>query len=375
MKKKRSRARSASRPKPVRAGARKKASRATSPAAGRGRADTRILEALHRISDAIRSRSDLDTVLQTIAREATGCFPGDVCSIMLLDDSHRDLIFSAQHGLPDWDAQHIRFKLGEGIAGWVAKHAKPAVVPDVAEDRRFMAIPGQKGAIRSMCCVPLLSAGRVIGVLTLTHSTKVGAFGESDLAQANLLATHISMNIENHRLYELSVSDGLTQTYNRRYFDKRFAEELSYARRFRESVSLCMIDIDLFKSLNDAHGHLTGDLVLSRLAATLKGNLRDYDILARYGGEEFALIAPNTPKRGAAVVADRLRQLVERLTVPQGNLDLHVTVSVGVAAFPDDGIDPETVIAVADQALYSAKEAGRNRVVVAGGSGGAHTLG
>lgn len=350
------------------------AGRRSTSSAARARADTRILGALHRISDAIRSRSDLDTVLQTIAREAVGCFPCDVCSIMLLDDRHHELIFSAQHGLPDWDAQHIRFKLGEGIAGWVAKHAKPAVVADVAEDRRYIAIPGQRAPIRSMCCVPLLSNGRVIGVLTLTHGAKAGVFGESDLVQLNLLATNVSMNIENHRLYELSVSDGLTQLYNRRYFDKRFAEELSYARRFRESVSLCMIDIDLFKSLNDAHGHQTGDLVLSRLAATIKGNLRDYDILARYGGEEFALIAPNTPKRGAVVVADRLRQVVERLTVPRGVEDLRVTVSVGVAAFPDDGIEPAAVIAAADQALYSAKEAGRNRVVVAGGTAGAQSF-
>lgn len=170
------------------------------------------------------------------------------------------------------------------------------------------------------------------------------------------------------QLREMAITDGLTGLYNYRYFKEQLSHEVDRAARHHECFSLIMLDIDHFKHYNDTHGHLAGDEVLKALARLLRDNVRKIDVAARYGGEEFALILVQTPKQASGVVARKLQALVEefpfahREEQPQGRL----TISMGVATYPEDASSAEELIAVADRRLYRAKAQGRNRVIMRG---------
>lgn len=175
------------------------------------------------------------------------------------------------------------------------------------------------------------------------------------------------LNELNERLQELSVTDGLTGAYNHRYFYGKLDEEMRRAERYGRPLSLIMADIDYFKHYNDAHGHVEGDNVLRGVVSCIRKNIREQDTLARYGGEEFAVILPETGKKEAADVAERIRVCMlaqpfpRKDTQPGGT----ITISLGVAAIPYDAVDPKGLVEKADGALYRAKNNGRNMVEVA----------
>lgn len=168
------------------------------------------------------------------------------------------------------------------------------------------------------------------------------------------------------QLRQLAITDGLTELYNYRFFKEQLHLEISRAKRHNINVSIAMIDIDYFKNYNDTNGHPAGDIVLKNIAQLLSSNIRKIDIAARYGGEEFALILVETDKQAATYVATKIKKLVEQHrfqyeeTQPNGKL----TISMGVATFPDDAIKPEELVSLADKRLYQAKKNGRNRVVL-----------
>lgn len=171
----------------------------------------------------------------------------------------------------------------------------------------------------------------------------------------------------NRELKILSVTDGLTKAYNRRYFQDRMRTDFARASRHLEPLSCIMLDIDHFKAVNDAHGHPTGDRVLVRLVEIIKGEVRNEDIVARYGGEEFVLVLPQTASDSANKLAERIRQRVENEAIPlcDGKL-LNFTVSLGVAEYNQNKQiqTSDDLLQAADAALYKAKTSGRNRVVI-----------
>ena len=171
---------------------------------------------------------------------------------------------------------------------------------------------------------------------------------------------------DNRRLEELATTDALTGLLNRRALLDRLAGEVDRARRFKSQLSLLMVDLDHFKTVNDRHGHLAGDEVLRKVASLLSGIVRSIDVVARYGGEEFVIALPETVSDGAVVFAERLRERVaqEGLKVASDS-DFHLTCSVGVATFPSPHVASlEALFARADEALYRAKSGGRNQVRV-----------
>jgi len=174
------------------------------------------------------------------------------------------------------------------------------------------------------------------------------------------------LEIAQGKLLQLAITDGLTELYNYRYFKDQLNQEITRAKRHNTTVSIAMIDIDYFKNYNDTHGHPAGDLVLKKIAELLRNNIRKIDVAARYGGEEFALILVETDKQAAAFVANKIKTLIERQkfnfeeTQPNGKL----TISMGVATYPIDAITVDDFVKKADQRLYRAKKAGRNRVVL-----------
>jgi diguanylate cyclase (GGDEF)-like protein len=167
-----------------------------------------------------------------------------------------------------------------------------------------------------------------------------------------------------------NITDPLTKVYNRRYLDRRLTEEVARSERYSLDLSVLMLDIDHFKQVNDTYGHQAGDVTLSTLSSLFKDDLRELDVVARYGGEEFLVICTNTAIDGAALVAERLRKLVESLQIEipdgsGGSQTIQISISIGVASFSASVDSKSKLIQAADQALYRAKEEGRNRVIVA----------
>jgi len=168
---------------------------------------------------------------------------------------------------------------------------------------------------------------------------------------------------EYHRqLRNMAVKDGLTRIHNRRYFTEMAEKEFDYARRYDADLSLILFDIDHFKKLNDTHGHAAGDYVLREMASTLEQTVREYDVFARYGGEEFVFLLRGSALETSVAIADRLRQIVSDCEFLYEEHNLHVTISVGVAAYSggDEVTDHEQLTELADKMLYEAKHAGRN---------------
>jgi len=217
---------------------------------------------------------------------------------------------------------------------------------------------------RSRMCTPLVSFGETVGVL-VCESVRPRAFQSADVQALESVADIVATAIQNagyvEKIRQLAFKDGLTGLFNRRFFEMRILEEIERATRYKGSMSVVMIDIDHFKKINDEFGHLLGDEVLRQVSNILAQHLRKLDFVCRFGGEEFAVILPETPGDNAAAVADKLRRVVEGWHFP--GVPRPVTISAGVAATPNHGKTRDEIIRSADNALYSAKQTGRNRVI------------
>jgi diguanylate cyclase (GGDEF)-like protein len=226
--------------------------------------------------------------------------------------------------------------------------------------------------------VPVVVMTGYASIETAVESMKAGA---SDFItkpfNMDQITIVINRTLENKKLHQLaqereyfehlSNTDGLTELYNHRYFQSILNIEVERERRYKRPLSLLMIDIDNFKSCNDTHGHLIGDVVLQQVGALVKKSTRGCDYVARYGGEEFAVILPETPKQEALVVAERIRaSIAEHLfTTTTGTSIGNITVTIGLASFPEDAQEKIELIDRADKGLYQGKTSGKNRICVA----------
>jgi two-component system cell cycle response regulator len=273
-----------------------------------------------------------------------------------------DLLFcehAVELGFDSYDGERLRPRLGPYTR---AEH--------------HAAFPHPPAGLQSVALVPLLRNKRLIGSLNL-GSTDIGRFTAAlgtDFVEhmASIIAICLENVISNEMLKYMGLTDPLTGVYNRRYIDRRLVEEVARAQRQEYRIAVMFIDVDHFKSVNDRVGHQAGDDVLREVAARIKMELRVSDALARFGGEEFVVLLINADARAAAMVAERIRAGIAGKPVDLADGQaMNVSVSIGVAGLDDDaGEHPiETVaqqlVALADAALYQAKEAGRNRVVTA----------
>jgi diguanylate cyclase (GGDEF)-like protein len=318
----------------------------------------------------MESREDLCRKIVEMSAELLVAGRG---SLMLLDEAGENLHIEACIGMHPPLARTIRIKVGSGISGKVVKNGSPLVINDIEKDSR-VGIPNRpRFQTKSLISVPLLSRGRPFGVLNLSDKKDGGLFDEGDLEILAAFACHASLMIERavsveraKLLEELAITDPLTGLYNRRFLEGRLEEELNRSSRQGLQFTLMFIDLDNFKIYNDLCGHLGGDHALRRVAQLLKISAREMDIVIRYGGEEFCIILPGTSKKEAALVAERVRRAIEKDPFPrESELPLGtLTVSIGLASFPEDGHTARRIINAADLALYQAKDQGRNRLVV-----------
>jgi diguanylate cyclase (GGDEF)-like protein len=215
---------------------------------------------------------------------------------------------------------------------------------------------------------PLRTDKGAIGILLLPKSGTGQPYGLQEIQYIIRIARFAAIAIENASLFRQATTDRMTGLFSHHFFQKNLEEEMERARRYKSTFSLVMFDIDHFKRINDAYGHLQGDRIIKDIAKVLSRSIRQVDFPARYGGEEFAVILPSVDVKGALVVAERLRKRIDEYTFPAEGENLHVTISVGVTEFdPEASYAPSEIIREADRALYQSKERGRNRVSVSVG--------
>jgi diguanylate cyclase (GGDEF)-like protein len=210
--------------------------------------------------------------------------------------------------------------------------------------------------------LPVLS-GSEVGYLTEVFNDMVARLRQG---REQLAVINETLRKKNKELHELSITDSLTGLYNRKHLMETLENEVARSKRHKHDFSVLVIDIDHFKEYNDTYGHLAGDEVLSRLATVFKESVRSCDYVARYGGEEFILVLPEIGPEDGVKAAERIRKKVAKESFAGDGKPIQITVSVGVASYPKDGDDSQSIIRHADTALYKSKESGRNRVVLAG---------
>ena len=264
---------------------------------------------------------------------------------------------------------NVKAKQGDAYDHWVLRTMTPLLVEDVKTDYRFdpekMDASEPRG-FRSLICVPLASDEKAVGVLRV-DSAAPGIFTAEDLRFLTTIADLGAVAVENAQLYEriedLAVHDGLTGLLLRRYLLERLTQEMGRELRSRGGLALLMIDLDHFKQYNDTFGHVAGDMVLKTVAGILSAKFREPgQLVSRFGGEEFAVLLPACSKEQTVKLAEELREDVADTPIILRRQETRVTISVGVATFPQDAQIRDELIQKADQALYRAKNSGRNCV-------------
>src|SRR5262245_59609209 len=255
-----------------------------------------------------------------------------------------------------------RFGIGEGVAGRAAQRRQPVILDEAGGgDASLPDLPKSLPPC-SVLAMPLLSRGRLIGVLVTVRRQRVGCFTNRDARLLSVLLEPAALAIDNALLLkkseELSVTDDLTKLYNSRYLNATLRREVERSRRYRVPVSLIFLDLDGFKNVNDNHGHLCGSRTLVEVGAVIRGTVREIDIVARFGGDEFCVVLPQTGVDGARVIAERIREHIDRQSFMRAHgLDIRITASLGIASYPAHGTTQDELIARADHAMYEAKAA------------------
>lgn len=255
-------------------------------------------------------------------------------------------------------------KYGEGLIGHAATRYRPRIVPDSARDPRRGRREIASGA---WLLYPIVVHEQLLGVAHWIRAVN-RPFTSEDLSRLDSLVPQAAVALENVRIREvmhnLASTDGLTGLWNHRRLHDLLREEMKRSMRYHRALSVLMLDVDSFKTFNDTYGHPQGDQLLRGIADILRSNVRAVDHVGRYGGEEFLAILPETSKDDACRMAERIRTAVEELAfiVVDGH-EIRRTVSVGVASYPEDALSPSDLVQRADDALYRAKRAGKNRVL------------
>jgi diguanylate cyclase (GGDEF)-like protein len=321
-------------------------------------------------SKALVSAYDMETLLTAALGRIKAIIPAQNWSLLLIDPQTKELFFAVVVGLAPETVKDIRLQPGEGIAGTVAQTGKPIFIPDASQDPRFASrVDARTGFdTRSIIALPLLVRGEVIGVFEVINVEDEKFFREKYLPHLTILADYVAIAVDNvHNLQKLEARtfiDEVTGFYNTRYLIHELDRLIPQLLEQGEPLSVVFLDLDNFKTVVDAHGHLRGTMVLAQVARVINQVLRPDDALVRYGGDEFIILMPRRPPGDALEITRRLRQAINQAVFLQDEgLAIKVTASYGIASLPDDAQDREQLLLIADRAMFGSKSRGRNCIM------------
>jgi diguanylate cyclase (GGDEF)-like protein len=320
---------------------------------------------LQQISEAIGSIFDISELLKFVNDVIIGVMGVNYSTIVLFDQKKSRLKVQSTNVLNKEDLAILNDNINSKLLLDILENEKPILVNEVNSDKYDFIMTREIG---SFICIPLISKSRKFGLILIEHKNR-NTFTEENLRLVTTICKSVSMAIENAELYanlqELATIDGLTGVFNRVYFHQKFESEFKMAVNSGYDLTLVIIDIDFFKKFNDTYGHMFGDVVLRNVAQAVKNNMRATDTVARFGGEEFVIILPRTSVQEAFEKIESLRQKIANNIVKDNLISVSITASFGIASYPETSANQIELIRDADNALYKAKDSGRNCVKIA----------
>jgi len=321
---------------------------------------TRVLE----LSQSLASTLELDGVLSRIMENALSLTHAQRGFIMLLD-KNKELKFEFSKYIESEEIEKHSFSISRSVVNEVASLGKTIILNPVSDDKTFSI---KKSIIELglnlVICIPLITKKGIIGIIYLDSPLPREKFSYIEKEILNSFASLAAMAIENARLWEMSIKDPLTFLYNVNYLYLRLKEECEKVKRYKDSASLLLIDIDRFKNINDIYGHIKGNQVLKELSSILKGAFRQYDLVFRFGGDEFAVLLPSTNLREAERISERAKKKIESYPFTLNKEKFFLGLSIGLTEVTLNRAEPNEVIKEADKLLYLSKSKDTNRISV-----------
>jgi diguanylate cyclase (GGDEF)-like protein len=321
----------------------------------------------------LTSSLEFKKVAQIILEQAHLLVTGQMWTLLLFDENTRELRFELIKGKFKKRFKTFSIKLGRGVPGAVAKTGLPVLIPKVRDNLKYSTEIERKIVTSpvTILAVPVINKKKTIGVLEMVNKEDGSSFNSKDLELLLKLVDQAAIAIERSFLYQrmsdLVVTDDLTKLFNYRYLEQTLDIELRRSQRYKSEISLVFLDIDHFKEVNDTHGHQAGSQVLIELGKVLIESLRDVDIIARYGGDEFVIVLPETSVDTTHHIVKRLQKSIREFKfLRKRGLKVRLTVSFGIAGYPRHAKNKEDLIKAADNAMYFAKNAGRDQIFIAG---------
>jgi len=323
------------------------------------------------IGKTLTSSLTVNEVLGKILYKVAELFSPENWSLLLVDEATQELYFEIAVG----DIKHteklkdMRLKIGEGVAGWVAKTGRPLFVPSADKEPRFARKVDQatQFSTESIICIPLKIRDKVMGVIELLNKKDITPLHHYDMEMLTTVADYAAIALENAKNYEevrkLTITDDITGLYNSRHLHSLLQMEIDRSRQTRTCCSVIFFDLDSFKQVNDSHGHLVGSTLLGEIGRLVAGELDENAAAARYGGDEFVIILRDTPKEKAVAFCKALKEkLSARKFLADEGLNIRITASFGLATFPDDADNKCKVLHLADERMYKIKDSHKNDI-------------
>ncbi len=330
-----------------------------------------LFSSFYEISKGLNSNLKFDEIVNMLINIVKKIFEYDRISLSFVDDDGYYARIKRVVGQTDEFKEGYRFTLDEGLNGWVIRKNRPITVANLEKGDyfipRYSKSEKNNYGIKSFLSAPIGYYNRCLGAITI-EGKKENLYGERHENVLVMLANNIGAALERSIIYQKleteAITDELTGLNNYRAFRLKLYDEINRAKRYKQKFCLLMMDIDKFKDFNDRYGHLLGDQILKAIGKSIESSLRNIDFVARYGGEEFVAIIITTDIIDAELSAERLRKTIDSTRYKFDSSEYHITLSIGVAEYPGSSQSGDDLINKADQALYQAKAAGRNKVVV-----------
>jgi diguanylate cyclase (GGDEF)-like protein len=321
----------------------------------------------HQLARSLTSSFDLDMILRTIIDHMERFIDADLWTLLMLDEERQELYYAIAAGGEETSLRDLRVKVGEGVAGWVVEHGETLIVPETEDDPRLRSTnTPETPKMRSVIALPLRGRKGTHGAIEI-FNPRSDQLTDYTIAFLHILADHAAIAIENARdvarIQQLTITDDTTGLFNVRHLYDMLAWEIERCGRHGLPVSLAFLDLDRFKQVNDAHGHLVGSELLACVGQRLQELSRKQDLCFRYGGDEFVILMPGTSAKEALTrSASLLRALMDTRFHMKNGLELTISASVGVATAPADGEAVHAIIGTADDRMYTVKTDGRGNV-------------